>query len=365
MKKIIDKQSGRIISILNVDEAKKVLKMYINYCLDKQEVKKSRLNLVGYLGDFINYSEKKDIAKFYDILVKEKDGFEFSKTDAKAYDSLISFFELYSNIENGTFELNNVSSYITSAVEKRANIESKLKNGEELNFEEKLNNIFFNKGFDLNLLAKRACQKYEESLKEKIEQNSEGVDVSLQEELAYQDLVDLCSLSEEDINKNTEVIQEPEEKVEEEEKEETVEIKEQPVEDEAKEETEQEVETEETTDAQDNQENEQELVIEDDEKEDNSDTQNVEQEVGAEETASQEANSEEQDNNDNQDVNNNDSSENETVIQPDEVQQATGDISLRDAADFFNGALDGFADTKKEDSNDDSSDSFGGTLRDR
>ena len=356
MKKIFDKQSGRIISILNVDEAKKVLKMYINYCLDKQEVKKSRLNLVEYLGDFINYSEKKDIAKFYDILVKEKDGFEFSKADAKAYDSLISFFELYSNIENGTFELNNVSSYITAAVEKRASIESKLENGEELNFEEKLNNIFFNKGFDLNLLAKHACQKYEEDLKEKIEQNADGVDVSLQEELAYQDLLDLCSMSEEDIKINAEIAEQADEEVGEEAAEETEDAKEQTVENDIKE------ETEEINDVQDSKDDEQELVIEDD-----GSTQSEGQEIEAQQDVNEENNSEEVQNDTDSQDSNSDSNEDDTVIQPDEVQQATGDISLRDAADFFNGALDGFADTKKDDNedNNDDSDSFGGTLRDR
>ena len=192
MKKFIDKEKNRIITVLNVDEAKKILEMYINYCLGKRDATKGRLNLVKYLGDFIQYSEKKDITRFYDILVKDKETFEFSKSDLKAYESLLAFFELYNNIENGEFELNAVTNYINSAVTKKQTIDSKVENKEELTFEEKLNNIFFNKDFHLSILAKNACEKWEEMLKQRIEQSENGIDVTLKEEIAYQDLLALC-----------------------------------------------------------------------------------------------------------------------------------------------------------------------------
>ena len=193
MKKIIDKESGRIISILNVDEAKKILEMYINYCLGKRDATQGRLNLVNYLGDFVKYGDKRDVTKFYDVLVKGKDSFEFSKNDMKAYESLMTFFEMYNNIEKGDFDVAALSSYINSANSKKQEIEAKLLNNEDLSFEEKLNNIFFNKDFDITILAKNACEKWEEQLKRRIEENNGELDVSLKEEIAYQDLIDLCS----------------------------------------------------------------------------------------------------------------------------------------------------------------------------
>lgn len=189
MKKFIDKESGKIVTVLNVDEAKKILEMYIEYCQGKREVKKGRLNLVNYLGDFIKYSNEKDMAKFYDILLKMKDNLELAKQEQKAYDSLLSFFEIYNKIDKGEFEVSSVTTFITNAISKKQAIDEKISNGQELNFEEKLNNIFFNENFDLSILAKNACNKWDELLKEKINASNGEIEVSLKEEIAYQDLL--------------------------------------------------------------------------------------------------------------------------------------------------------------------------------
>ena len=189
MKKFIDKESGKIVTVLNVDEAKKILEMYIEYCQGKREVKKGRLNLVNYLGDFIKYSNEKDMSKFYDILLKMKDNLELAKQEQKAYDSLLSFFEIYNKIDKGEFEVSSVTTFITNAISKKQAIDEKILNGQELNFEEKLNNIFFNENFDLSILAKNACNKWDELLKEKITASNGEIEVSLKEEIAYQDLL--------------------------------------------------------------------------------------------------------------------------------------------------------------------------------
>lgn len=189
MKKFIDKETGNIITVLNVDEAKKILEMYIEYCQGKREVKKGRLNLVNYLGDFIKYSSEKDMSKFYDILLKLKETLEFSKSEQKAYDSLLSFFEIYNKIDKGEFEISGVINFITNEINKKQLINEKINNSEELNFEEKLNNIFFNESFDLSILAKNACKKWNELLKERINAANGEIEVSLKEEIAYQDLL--------------------------------------------------------------------------------------------------------------------------------------------------------------------------------
>ncbi len=349
MKKFIDKESGRIVSLLTVEEAKKVLKMYINYCLGKQEVKKSRLNLVEYLGDFVNYSEQKDISRFYDILNKEKEGFQFSKPDAKAYESLMSFFEMYNKIENNNFELSAISSYITSAVSKKASIDRKIENGEELNFEEKLNNIFFNKGFDLSILAKNACAKWEEGLRNKIQQADGQIDVSLQEEIAYQELLELCTLDDKDI---VEITIPTEETIQE------------------------HLQMSEVNSHEINEDNNENVNVDEntsDDKnvsdnsainEDNAskmDEQNNPQEAftNANEEEKQEViegpiiiNSDENTNSEQEDKASNviedNSIEDDSIIKPSDVKQATEDVSLRDAADFFSGALDGFTSIEQE-----------------
>lgn len=189
MKKFIDKDSGKIVTVLNVDEAKKILEMYIEYCQGKREVKKGRLNLVNYLGDFIKYSNEKEMSKFYDILLKMKENLELAKQEQKAYDSLLSFFEIYNKIDKGEFEVSSVTTFITNAISKKQAIDEKISNGQELNFEEKLNNIFFNENFDLSILAKNACNKWDELLKDRINASNGEIEVSLKEEIAYQDLL--------------------------------------------------------------------------------------------------------------------------------------------------------------------------------
>lgn len=348
MKKFIDKESGRIVSLLTVEEAKKVLKMYINYCLGKQEVKKSRLNLVEYLGDFVNYSEQKDISRFYDILNKEKEGFQFSKSDVKAYESLMSFFEIYNKIENNNFELSAISNYITSAISKKTSIDKKVKNGEELNFEEKLNNIFFNKGFDLSILAKNACAKWEEGLRGKIEQSDGQIDVSLQEEIAYQELLELCTLDDEDFVESTIPTEE------------TIQVQSQTNEintSEVNEDNNEGAVNENTTYAENVSDNS--IISEDNTSKMNEQNNPQEGIININEEENQEViegpiiiNNEENNNAEQEDKAANEVQEDDTVIKPSDVKQATEDVTLRDAADFFNGALDGFTSIEQEPSKD-------------
>lgn len=208
MKKFIDEKSGKIITVLNNDEAKKILEMYIEYCQGKREVKKGRLNLVNYLGDFVKYSNEKDMSKFYDILLKLKGNFEFSRNEQKAYDSLLSFFEIYNKIDKGEFEVSKVTSFITDTISKKKNIDEKILGNQELNFEEKINNIFFNENFDLPILAKNACNKWDELLKQKINDSNGEIEVSLKEEIAYQDLLALSN--KEDILVSNKIIEDTE-----------------------------------------------------------------------------------------------------------------------------------------------------------
>ena len=193
MKKFIDKETNEIVTLLTVDEARKIFKMYINYSQGKQEVKLGRINLVDYLGDFVKYANEADLAKFYDTLVKEKDGFELGKQEQKGYDMLLNFFEIYSAIQKGDITLSKVTSYIASNIDKQESISKKQSNNEELNFEENISRIFFGTNFDLKTLAKKACEIWNENLRKKIEQNTDGIEISLQEEIAYQELYEISS----------------------------------------------------------------------------------------------------------------------------------------------------------------------------
>ena len=193
MKKFIDKETNEIVTLLTVDEARKIFKMYINYSQGKQEVKLGRINLVDYLGDFVKYASEADLAKFYDTLVKEKDGFELGKQEQKGYDMLLNFFEIYSAIQKGDITLSKVTSYIASNIDKQESISKKQSNNEELNFEENISRIFFGTNFDLKTLAKKACEIWNENLRKKIEQNTDGIEISLQEEIAYQELYEISS----------------------------------------------------------------------------------------------------------------------------------------------------------------------------
>ena len=359
MKKIIDNESGRIISILNVDEAKKILEMYINYCLGKRDVTQGRLNLVGYLGDFIKYADKKDITKFYDVLAKSKDSFEFSKTDLKAYESLMAFFEMYNNIDKGEFDVAAISTYINSATTKKQEIDTKLANNEELNFEEKLNNIFFNKDFDVTILAKSACEKWEEQLKEKIKQNNGELDVSLKEEIAYQDLLDLCNGVATPTPKAKET-SENKEPVKEEKNEEVEEVQGPIINFESSETPKEESKTEEKDEVKEEEKKEEteeevqgpiiNFVSSDTSKEDKKD-----------EKAEEPADEKKEEKNDSKP-----SFEEDLIIGSSSIREATQDVSLRDAAGMFNSAIDSTVNDKEKENNSNSSDSTSErTLRDQ
>lgn len=353
VKKFID--NGRIVTLLTADEAKKILEMYINYCLGKREVKSGRLNLVNYLADFIKYAESKDIVKFYDVLLKEKETFEFSKSDLKAYESLLTFFEIYNGIEKGELDLNNISNYIISAEEKKQVIDKKEKNNEELNFEEKLNNIFFSKDFDLLFLAKKACDKWEEKLHKMLEENPSGIDISLKDEIAYQDLLALCENGNIEIDKNIEHVETKEKEVE----------------------IDNEVKEEKQENSLHNEENI-EVSIPSNEKEEHKE-ENKKEDVHEEtfgpiivnsidnNETDKEDNKEDTTNNDNTDNKNIQNDSNDEIIGSNTIREVTQDISLRDAAIFFNGAID---EVSKNNTNNDGNESDSvnnnyGTLRDQ
>lgn len=323
MKKFIEKESGRIVTVLTVDEAKKILEMYINCCLGKREVTVGRLNLVNYLGDFVKYSEKKDVSRFYDILVRDKENYEFSKNEQKSYESLINFFEIYNNIEKGEFDLNTVSNYISTAMTKKEALDLKIEKNETLNFEEKLNSIFFNKDFDLSILAKNACSKWEELLKQKIEQSEGGVDITLKEEIAYQDLLAICN-GNAGVMAKFEIKKEPD-------------IKEMQTESEN-------VDELLKIDIDDNsfEENKKQIVEEKDE--------NVVGPIIVNSVENKEDKKEERKEADDE------------IIGASTIRDVTQDVSLRDAATMFNDAIDGLS---KENNSSEDTDTTKGTLRDQ
>lgn len=349
MKKFIDKESGKIVTVLNNDEAKKILEMYIEYCQGKREVKKGRLNLVKYLGDFIKYSNGKDMAKFYDTLLKLKENLELSKTEQKAYDALLSFFEIYNKIEKGDFEVSSVTSFITNTMSKKQTIDEKILGNQELNFEEKIVNIFFNEDFDLSILAKNACDKWDEILKEKINSSNGEIEVSLKEEIAYQDLLALSnkenvivSLKE---NKENNFI-ENEEKVEE--KTEEINVN---------------VEGEDEIAVEAEGENEINSGKKEEVEEENKTEKEQENFVGP--IIVNSFNDEKEDKKE--------SSDSEEIIGANTISEKTSDVSLRDAANLFNQAIDEVKENNNQDgnsnndsNNDDtqSSSSSYGTLRD-
>lgn len=355
MKKFIDKESGKIVTLLNNDEAKKILEMYIEYCQGKREVKKGRLNLVNYLGNFIKYSNEKDMSKFYDTLLKLKENLELSKAEQKAYDSLLSFFEMYNKIDKGEFEVSSVTSFITNTISKKQTIDEKILGNQELNFEEKIVNIFFNEDFDLSILAKNACDKWDKILKEKINSSNGEIEISLKEEIAYQDLLAfsnkenvIVSLKENEENNfvESEEINEIEDKAEEEEKTEEINVN---VEGEDEIDVEAEVEAE----------------TEIDKKEEVKEETEKEQENFVGPIIVNSFNNEKEDKKE--------SADSEEIIGADTIREKTSDVSLRDATDLFNQAIDEVKENNNQDenSNNDSSNSDTqgssssyGTLRD-
>ena len=331
MKKFIDKETGKIVNLLNTEEAKKVLEMYINYCLGKREVKVGRLNLVNYLGDFIKYSNEKDIVKFYEILVKQKDSYEFSKNDMKAYEELVSFFEMYTNIEKGEFDITGIADYIININNKKENIESKMEAGKQLNFGEKLNSIFFNKDFDLSILASLTCKKWEEKMKQQLNDSEDGIDINLKEEIAYQDLLALSNGGNEEVRISAdEIVEESEEHVQEDEVDKDIIVGDDPVEPVKETEPETEInsepisKTEEVNEEEKNEEPKQEEEKEQEEvmgpiilnQLDKNETEEKKEEPKEEHH------------------------EDDEIIGSSSIREATQDVSLRDAAGFFNSAID-------------------------
>lgn len=326
MKKFIDEKSGKIITVLNNDEAKKILEMYIEYCQGKREVKKGRLNLVNYLGDFVKYSNEKDMSKFYDILLKLKGNFEFSRNEQKAYDSLLSFFEIYNKIDKGEFEVSKVTSFITDTISKKKNIDEKILGNQELNFEEKINNIFFNENFDLSILAKNACNKWDELLKQKINDSNGEIEVSLKEEIAYQDLLALSN--KEDILVSNKIIED----------------------------TEKDDENKEIINEQIPQDNIEDLSIDVDEN-------------NSQESEEKKEDKEDKDDKDEKIEEKNVTNEEEEIIGASTIRDMTEDVSLRDAVGTFNEAIDSVKENNNQNADSNNSNTLNsstsyGTLRD-
>lgn len=380
VKKFIEKENGRIVTLLNVDEAKKILEMYINYCLGKREVKIGRLNLVNYLGDFVKYASNKDRAKFYEVLTKEKESFVFSKSDLKAYESLLAFFEIYNGIEKGEFDIINVSNYIMDAINKKKLIDQKVSNNEDLDFEEKLNQIFFNKDFDLSILAQDTCKKWEELLNKKISESPDGIDISLKDEIAYQDLLAFGDGEEfqNEVKTKKNISAQEGKKVENVVEEEKNEIKTTPVTEVKKEEIKVSVPVEETktpikeTKVETKKEEVKEVAKGEIKEEKNENESKTEESFGP--IILNAINDKEE--KDKQDKKR-DNEQDEIIIGSSSIREATQDVSLRDAAGFFNDAIDDISknnqnsnfDTSSNNSNNSDNSGFFsddyGTLRDQ
>ncbi len=210
MKRYIDEGTGKIVNILNNDEANKVVKIFIDFFFTETTMPEGRLNLVVLLRDFIKLTEMENIYKFIEYIEEYKKSLKLSKDDEKDFDVLYRFFKAYKDFSEPTINIEDAKNYISDMTNKEEELSKKPK--DSLDKTEKILNVLFENGFVLCRLAKISCDTWENKIQNQIKNDKKEAIISIEQEIAYQDLLEFASkekvgtskkISSKDVNTNS------------------------------------------------------------------------------------------------------------------------------------------------------------------
>lgn len=201
MRRYIDEKTGKIVNILDKDEANKIVKILIDYFFVEGSVPAGRLNLVSYLKDYIRLANIEDLKEIADYITEYKKGLKISKEDDEEFETLHQFFRVYKDLEETKISLEDISNYISEMTDKKDELESKEQ--KDMSKKDKILSFVLDKDMDFKVLAKLACDAWENNLKEQMNSGKKEVHVSLEEEIAYQDLLEFAAGTDIEIAKKT------------------------------------------------------------------------------------------------------------------------------------------------------------------
>lgn len=191
MKRYIDEKTGKIVNILEKEEANKVVKILIDYFFSEASMPAGRLNLVGFLSDFIKLGNIEDLNKIVEYIGEYKKNLKLSKEDEVDFEVLYKFFRMYKDLEESKLGIEDATNYISEMTNKKEELSKK--DNKEMTKKDKILKVFFDNGFEFKRLAKVACEAWENHIKEQINSQGKEVYVSLEQEIAYQDLLEFAS----------------------------------------------------------------------------------------------------------------------------------------------------------------------------
>lgn len=225
MKKYIDKETGKIVNEINNQEAIQIIGMYFDYTFGNAKMTGVKMKFLTYLSAYMKKAKKADIEEIVNYLeAKRKDVDLDNNVVSQKYSTLMKLFKLYLDLNSEQIDIVRAYQVIATLETTKENIKKSKTNGGELSPKEAMLAELMENGFEFKSYAPEICKKWEENLKAKIEKGE--VEVSLEEEIAYQDLLDF-NISDTDLLNKTSNKKQTQRKVEVEQEEKPEVIKEQ------------------------------------------------------------------------------------------------------------------------------------------
>lgn len=190
MKRYIDEKTGKIVNILNIDEANKILKILVDYFFTNSNMPTGRLNLVGLLRDFMKLSKIEDILKLIDYMDEYKKNIKLSKEEEENFNILYRFLSVYKEFYDSKMNIEDATNYISDMSIKKDEIAKISEN--DLSKKDKILKVFFDNGFSLNRLAKISCDTWEKKINNQLNNDKKEAIISIDQEIAYQDLLEFA-----------------------------------------------------------------------------------------------------------------------------------------------------------------------------
>ncbi len=190
MKRYIDEKTGKIVNILNNDEANKIIKILVDYFFTDSNMPTGRLNLVGLLRDFMKLSKIEDILKLIDYMDEYKKNLKLSKEEEENFNTLYRFLSVYKEFYDSKMNIEDATNYISDMSIKKDEIAKEEE--KDLSKKDKILKVFFDNGFGLNRLAKISCDTWEKKIHNQLNNDKKEAIISIDQEIAYQDLLEFA-----------------------------------------------------------------------------------------------------------------------------------------------------------------------------
>lgn len=189
MKKYIDKETGKIINSIDGAEAIQIIGMYFEHTFGKVKMNSAKMKFLTYLSTYMKTATKADITSIIEYLESKKSQINLNdEASSQKYTTLLKLFRLYLDLNSDEIDIIRAYQVIATLESTKESIKESKSNGMELRPKETMLAELMDNGFEFKSYAPEICKKWSDNLKSKM-QNGE-VEVSLDEEIAYQDLLD-------------------------------------------------------------------------------------------------------------------------------------------------------------------------------